>query len=206
MIDDQRLQELGVFTPEGKLTIGYGQHYLFLVGRDDIHGILHYLINNETLELDGNEFGYDDQELNDDILALFKKPSIKVQITLDKTQAGGAHEKQIIAADKAQDPVEFSNSFAIGNSATHQISHTKGMIFVGQGIWVEGSTNLSTSGEGTGISLKADVANPKGWKAQNNTLVVSVNPVGLSRFKAKLDAEHQIAKAQYSNSLLKGVL
>ena len=196
MFDDQRLKELGIFTPEGALTPGYGEHYIFLVGRDDVHGILNYLINNETLELDGNEFGYDDQELNDDILALFKKPSVKVQITLDKTQAGGAHEKQIIAADQAQDPIKFSNSFAIGNSATHQISHTKGMIFVGQGVWCEGSTNLSISGEGVGISLKANVANPKGWKAQNNTVVVSVNAVGLNRFKAKLDAEHQIAKAQ----------
>jgi hypothetical protein len=193
--DDSRLAVFGQWTPEGKLTPGYGDHYIFLVGRDDVHNILLYLITHETLELDANEFGYDDQDLNDAILALFKLPHVKVQVTLDKSQAGGVHEKQIIAADQKQDPTDFNNSFAIGQSATHQISHTKGMVLNGQGLWCEGSTNLSTSGEGVGISLKVG-AQPKGWKSQNNTLVVSANPVGLSRFKAKLDAEHLIAKAQ----------
>lgn len=44
MTDDPRLAELGQFTPEGVLTPGYGDHYLFFVGRDDVHGILHHLI------------------------------------------------------------------------------------------------------------------------------------------------------------------
>lgn len=196
MTDDPLLGELGRFTPEGKLTPGYGQHYLFFVGRDDVHGILHSLITSEKLELAANEFGYDDEELNQDILNLFKLPGIKVQVTLDRSQAGGVHEKKIVAADLAQDPVDFNNSFAIGQSATHQISHTKGMVFLGQGLWCEGSTNLSVSGEGVGISLKADVANPAGFKNQNNTLLVSSNMVGLSRFKTRLDVEHQIAKTQ----------
>lgn len=196
MTDDPLLGELGRFTPEGKLTPGYGQHYLFFVGRDDVHSILHSLITSETLELAANEFGYDDEELNQDILNLFKVPGIKVQVTLDRSQAGGVHEKKIVAADLAQDPTDFNNSFAIGQSATHQISHTKGMVFLGQGLWCEGSTNLSVSGEGVGISLKADVTNPAGFKSQNNTLLVSSNMVGLSRFKARLDVEHQIAKTQ----------
>jgi|ERR1039458_743566 hypothetical protein len=195
MIDDARLAVFGQWTPEGKLTPGYGDHYIFLVGRDDVHNILLYLIQHETLEFDANEFGYDDQDLNDAILALFKLPHVKVQVTLDKSQAGGVHEKAIIATDQAQDATDFNNSFAIGQSATHQISHTKGMVLVGQGLWCEGSTNLSSSGEGAGISLKTD-GQPKGWKSQNNTLVVSANPVGLSRFKTKLSSEHQIAKAQ----------
>ncbi len=197
MTDDPILQErFGKYTPEGTLTPGYGDHYIFLVGRDDVHNILLDLIQNETLELDANEFGYDDDELNTAILNLFKKPSVKVQVTLDKSQAGGVHERDIVAADQQQDPTDFFNSFAIGQSATHQISHTKGMVLMGQGLWTEGSTNLSGSGEGVGISLKVDVNNPKGFKAQNNTLVVSSNKVGLLRFKTKLDAEHQIAKDQ----------
>jgi hypothetical protein len=56
--------------------------------------------------------------------------------------------------------------------------------------------NWSASGEGTGISLKADVANPAGFQAQNNTLLVSTNPTFLARFSAQLDAEHQVAQAQ----------
>ena len=54
--------------------------------------------------------------------------------------------------------------------------------------------------KGTGISLKADVANPKGFKAQNNTLLVSANPVFLARFSAQLDAEHQIGLAQQAKA------
>lgn len=196
MIDDPRLALLGKYTPEGVLTPGFGDHYLFFVGRDDVHSILLELIQKETLEFDMNMFGYDDQGLNDAILNLFKNPNVFVQISLDKSQAAGAHEKAIIDADQAKDPKDFSSSFTILESATHQISHTKGGVLVSQGIWFEGSTNWSASGEGTGISLKADVKNPSGWKAQNNTLLVSTNPVGLLRFKTQLKVEHQIGLKQ----------
>jgi hypothetical protein len=196
MTDDLRLSELGQFTPEGKLTPGYGDHYLFFVGRDDIHGILHYLLPKETLELDMNMFGYDDEELDNDIWGLINKKSVFVQISLDKSQSSGVHEKMILDADNQRDPSDFSNSFCILQSATHQISHTKGGVLVSQGIWFEGSTNWSASGEGTGISLKADIKNPPGFKAQNNTLLVSVNPVGLMRFKTQLKMEHNIGLKQ----------
>jgi hypothetical protein len=196
MNDDARLAILGQYTPEGFLTPGYGDHYLFFVGRDDVHSILLYLVQRETLGFKMNMFGYDDQELNDAILALFKNPGVQVQISLDKSQASGVHEKQIIAADEASDPTDFSNSFCILESATHQISHSKGGVLVGQGVWFEGSTNWSASGEGTGVSLTVDRANPTGFKAQNNTLLVSTNPVGLSRFSHQLDAEHKIGLGQ----------
>ncbi len=196
MTDDPLLQQLAQFTPEQTLNPGYGNHYLFFVGRDDVHGILLHLMNQEKLGLKMNMFGYDDDELNASILNLFKNPSIKVQISLDKSQAGGVHEKKIIAADQAQDPTDFSSSFCILQSATHQISHTKGGIFVGQGIGFEGSTNWSSSGEGQGISLKANVKQPSGFKAQNNTLLVSTSPVFISRFSHQLDQEHTIGLAQ----------
>jgi hypothetical protein len=196
MTDDIRLASLGVFTPEGVLTPGYGDHYLFLVGRDDCHSILHYLIPQERLFFKFNMFGFDDDELNADIMALFQDPGVRVQASLDRSQAGGVHEKKIVALDEQTDPTDFSNSFVILESATHQISHTKGGVLVGQGIGFEGSMNWSNSGEGTGISLKADVKNPPGFKAQNNTLLVSVNPIFLARFSAQLDAEHQIGVAQ----------
>jgi hypothetical protein len=201
MTDDARLAVLGRFTPSGILTPGYGDHYLFFVGHDDVHGILHYLIPKETLWLKLNMFGFDDQELNDDIMSLFKNPSVKVQISLDKSQAGGVHERTILEADKSKDPTDFSNSFCILQSATHQISHTKGGVLLSQSIGFEGSTNWSSSGEGTGISLKADVKNPAGFKAQNNTLLVSTNPIFIARFTARLDAEHQIGLKQHANTV-----
>lgn len=200
MTDDPRLTALAGFTPEGYLVPGYGDHYLFMVGRDDCHSILHYLITHEKLFFKFNMFGYDDDQLNDDIIRLFEDPSVHVQASLDRSQASGAHERAIIARDEQIDPVDFNNSFVILESATHQISHTKGGVLLGQGIGFEGSANWSTSGEGTGISLKADVANPKGFKAQNNTLLVSTNPVFLGRFSAQLDAEHQIGLAQQARA------
>jgi hypothetical protein len=107
--------------------------------------------------------------------------------------------KQIIALDEANDP-DFYNSFVILESATHQISHTKGGVLVGQGIGFEGSMNWSASGEGTGIGLVPSDPRKPGFVTQNNTLLVSANPVFLARFNARLDSEHMIGLAQQSAS------
>lgn len=195
-MDDSKLQSLGQFTPEGKLTPGYGDHYIFLVGRDDCHGVMKYLLSHETLEHDANMYGYDDEELNDLIMKQIENPNMRVQLTLDKSQAGGVHEKKILSADETQDPTGFANDVAIGESATHQISHTKGGVCVGLGLAYEGSMNWSVSGEGQGISLTPGVNSIKGYKNQNNTLVVSANPVFIARFKSRLAMEHSIALQQ----------
>lgn len=192
-MDSVRLLSLENFTPEKHLTPGYGDSYLFFAGRDDVHGILMQLIRAETLGFDFNQFGYDDNDINNLIVSLLKNPNVIVQGTLDKSQAGGVHEKQILNLDETNDP-NFLNSIAIGESATHQISHTKGGVLVGQGIYFEGSTNWSTPGEGVGINLVGTA--PTGWKAQNNTLLVSVNPTNLLRFKTQLAIEHKIALSQ----------
>ena len=71
-MDDPRLARFGQFTPEGSLTPGYGDHYLFMVGRDDVHSILLSLLTSETMGLKFNMFGYDDQDLNDAIMALVR--------------------------------------------------------------------------------------------------------------------------------------
>jgi hypothetical protein len=193
--DDPRLADFGQFTPEGHLTPGYGDHYLFFVGRDDVHGVLLKLLTAETLALKLNMFGYDDDELNKAITELMQNPNVRVQGTLDKSQAAGVHERAILAHDAANDP-NFFNSFVVGQSATHQISHTKGGVLVGQALGFEGSTNWSASGEGTGIKLDPKAKPAPGYKAQNNTLLVSANPVFLSRFSARLDAEHIAALQQ----------
>lgn len=193
--DDPRLAPFGKFTPEGCLTPGYAQHYLFLVGRDDVHGLLLALISAETMGLKMNMFGYDDQAINDAIVALMHNPNVTVQGTLDRSQAGGVHERVILAQDVANNP-DFYNSFAVGTSATHQISHTKGGVLVAQGLAWEGSTNLSAAGEGTGVSLDPAKPAAPGFKAQNNTVTVSANPVFNARFAARLDTEHLVALAQ----------
>ena len=189
MPDDPRLAPLGKFTPEGTLTPGYGDHYLFLVGRDDAHGVLHYLIPKETMTFRLNMFGYDDDQLNGDILTLMANPGVRVQGTLDSSQAGGVHERKILASNLANDP-DFYNSFVVTRSPTGQIAHTKGGVMTALGIGFEGSTNWSKSGEGTGIQLDPAKRPAPGWVAQNNTLLVSANPVFLARFAARLDTEH----------------
>jgi hypothetical protein len=136
-----------------------------------------------------NMFGYDDDELNGAIITLMQDPNVQVQGTLDKSQAGGVHERAILEHDVAENP-DFYNSFVVTSSATSQISHTKGGVLVSQGLGWEGSTNWSASGEGTGIKLDPAVRSVPGYKAQNNTLLVSANPVFLSRFSARLDTEH----------------
>jgi hypothetical protein len=188
-VDDPRLAKFGQYTPEGVLTSGYGDHYLFFVGRDDVHGILLSLLEAETMGLKLNMFGYDDDELNTAIITLMENPNVQVQGTLDKSQAGGVHERAILAHDAVDDP-DFYNSFVVTSSATSQISHTKGGTLTAQCLGWEGSTNWSASGEGTGIKLDPTVKVQPGYKAQNNTLLVSANSVFVSRFSARLDAEH----------------
>jgi hypothetical protein len=202
MSDDPRLAQLAQFTPEGFLTPGYGDHYLFLVGRDDCHGIMHLILTKETMGHSFNAFGYDDEELNADIVTQMKNPNIRVQGTLDYRSSKGVHERDILAADIAQDP-NFFNSVVPGTSATGDISHTKGGVLVAQGIGYEGSMNWSTSGEGVGIVLNG-VQKP-GWKAQNNTLLVTVNPVFVARFSARLNAEHSVALQQQAARLARAL-
>jgi hypothetical protein len=81
-----------------------------------------------------------------------------------------------------------------GRARTGQISHTKGGVLDGI-VAFEGSTNWSASGEGTGINLAAAKQNP-GFKAQNNTLNVYVNPYEIAKFAARVDYEHAVAAAQ----------
>ena len=165
---------------------------VFYVGRDDVHGILKYLLAQCTVSLAFNMFGYDDDELDAVIRNLIDNEHVFVQGTLDKSQAAGAHEKKILAGwDQAE-----RNSFAIGESATHQISHTKGGVIDGLVAW-EGSTNWSASGEGT---IVAPDGSNTGRKAQNNTFAVYLHPVQVARFTDELDHEHATVLQQLTKT------
>ena len=167
---------------------------VFYVGRDDVHGVLMHLFTRVSLSVTMNMFGYDDDDLNNVLMGLVKNPSVMVQVTLDKSQASGAHEKVILGSDVAQDAQGWANDFAVGESSTSQISHTKGGVLDGI-VAFEGSTNWSSSGEGTGINLTAAKQAP-GFKAQNNTLAVYVNSYEIAKFAARLHYEHAVAVSQ----------
>lgn len=166
---------------------------IFYVGRDDVHGVLKWLLARCTRSLKFNQFGYDDDELDAIIRGLVEDKSVFVQGTLDKSQAGGVHERKILATWTPA----MRASFAVGQSATHQISHTKGGVIDGLIAW-EGSTNWSASGEGTGTGTGEPDA--KGVKAQNNTLAIITHPVQVTTFAAELDEEHAVAMHQQQHA------
>src|ERR1700744_4686973 len=99
---------------------------VFYVGRDDVHGVLVHLFSRVRLSVKMNMFGYDDDQLNQIFCGRVHDPTIMVSVTLDKSQASGVHEKTILASDAAKDQAGYAADFAIGQSDTDQISHTKG--------------------------------------------------------------------------------
>jgi hypothetical protein len=144
------LDDLAVYTAEQAFGPTASPDFrVFYVGRDDVHGVLMHLYTRVSLSVKMNMFGYDDADLNNVLMGLVRNPSVMVQVTLDKTQASGPAEKAILGSDVAQDKEGFANDFAVGESSTGQISHTKGGVLDGI-VAFEGSTNWSSSGEGTG--------------------------------------------------------
>jgi len=195
------LLDLQQFTKEAAYSNTASKDFhLFFVGRDDVHDILKYLLSRVRTSLYLNMFGYDDDELNAIIMKKVLDPSVTVVITLDKSQSGGAHEKSLLDADKTHALAAFNTHFTIGQSLTHQISHTKGFVADGK-IGAEGSTNWSGSGEGTGTFLiqgTFHVLGGPGFKAQNNTQTVFTDQDSISRFQAELITEHLAARDQES--------
>jgi hypothetical protein len=176
--------------------------HLFYVGRDDVHNILKHVLSRVSISLYLNMFGFDDGELNDILMKIALDPSITMLVTLDKSQAGGTHEKALLDADRQHNLALFNThfvtkthvqEFTIGQSATHQISHTKGFVADGR-VAGEGSTNWSASGEGTFVVQGS--AGGAGFKAQNNTQSIITDPDTISRFSAELVAEHMVAQKQ----------
>jgi hypothetical protein len=113
-------------------------------------------------------------------------------ITLDQSQAGGVHEKALIEADQKYNLAAFNTHFVIGQSLTHQISHTKGFVADGK-VACEGSTNWSSSGEGTFVVTGQPGG--AGYKAQNNTQSVITDRDTIIRFQTELITEHMIAQS-----------
>jgi hypothetical protein len=189
------LDDLAQYTCEGAFGPTASPDFrVFYVGRDDVHGVLVHLFSRVRLSVKMNMFGYDDDQLNQILIGLVQDPTVMTQVTLDKSQSGGAHEKEILESDAVKDPEGYAADFAVGESDTHQISHTKGGVLDGI-VAFEGSTNWSASGEGTGIVLNQAKEGP-GFKAQNNTLSIYVNSYEIAKFSARLDYEHGVAAHQ----------
>ncbi len=179
------LDDLAQYTNEGAFSgADSPDSRLFLVGRDDCHGVLMHLYSRVSLSIESTMFGFDDEELNDVIWSKVEDPHVVTEFVLDKSQSGGVHEKKIIESDIAKDPEKFAADFVVTTSETSQIVHTKGGILDGV-VGYEGSMNWSSSGEGTGIGLHG-AANATGFRAQENTLMVFTNPIQLAKLAARI--------------------
>jgi hypothetical protein len=192
------LQDLQPYTQEKVYaTTASKDFHLFYVGRDDVHGILRHVLSRVSVSLYLNMFGFDDDELNEILKKIAVDKTITMLVTLDKSQAGGKHEKALLDADRKADLALFNTHVAIGQSLTHQISHTKGFVADGK-VAGEGSTNWSVSGEGAAVGGTFNTK-AAGFKAQNNTQSIITDPDTISRFTAELIAEHMIAQQQTSD-------
>jgi hypothetical protein len=181
------LNDLAKFTKEAAYSTDASKDvHLFFVGRDDVHDILKYILSRVTISLYLNMFGFDDSELNNILMEKALNPAVTMLITLDRSQAGGVHEKALLDADEKYNLAAYNTHFVIGQSATHQISHTKGFV-------ADGSTNWSDSGEGTFVVNGQPGG--KGYKAQNNTQSIITDRDTIVRFQTELIAEHMTAQA-----------
>lgn len=163
--------ELAKFKAEKRFLDGYPPDLrTFWSPRDDVHGMLVALLASVEQSLVINMYGYDDEELDATIRKKLADESIFVQISLDKSQAGGVHERELLKKWKNAD---FGNSIAIGTSSRHAISHLK--IVIIDGVYtVRGSTNWSLAGE----------------QKQDNELTLSRNAVVAAETRAVLDRNH----------------
>lgn len=143
---------------------------------DDVHGALKAIVGSCRRSLVVAMYGYDDDDLAAMIDGLLKNPAIYVQITLDSSQAGGVHEKALLAKYAHE---MTGNSVAIGRSEKGAIMHRKCCIV--DGLWrVTGSTNWSLSGE----------------QKQDNELTVLASASACAEARTVLDIEHDSALQQ----------
>ena len=176
--------DLATYKAEGRFLDGYpDDQRTFFAPRDNVHGLLVAVLSSAQHSIVVNMFGYDDDELNKIIQSKLADVNIYVQMSLDRSQAAGAHEKQILASWNND---AFGNSIAIGTSSVHNaISHLK--IVIVDGVYtVKGSTNWSLSGE----------------QQQDNELSLSRNAVIAAETRAILDLNHDFMLKQMAGTNL----
>jgi len=135
---------------------------------DDVAGALAELIDGAAHSVVVAMFGFDDARLADSLRHKLVAENVFVQLTLDKSQAGGAHEKALLEREDYP-----ASSIAIGSSEHGRIMHMKLCIVDGR-YTATGSTNWSTAAE----------------TLQDNHLVIIDDSVVAAEARSRVDAIH----------------
>lgn len=143
---------------------------------DKVHDVEMWAVRAVQRSYDLAMFGFDDDEKADAIEQLMANANVHVRLTLDGTQAGGVHERLLLAREKYD-----NNDVATGSSEHGRIMHLKLEMIDGVYL-ITGSTNQSISAE----------------TLQDNELTIRYAPLECIEARMRVDAIHQhmLAKAK----------
>ncbi len=165
-------EELGRFKQAGRFPDGYSTTDLtFYAPRDPgVHAVIVWALLQATHTVAVNMYGFDDPHTAAILQGYTENPDIVVTLSLDKSQAGGKSEKELLERFKHD---LIGNSIAIGHSSRGAISHDK--LVVVDGLYlITGSTNWSQGGE----------------QLQDNQLTLSRVPLAAAEARAIIDLDH----------------
>jgi phosphatidylserine/phosphatidylglycerophosphate/cardiolipin synthase-like enzyme len=148
---------------------GYSENLrTFFSPVDQVPQVLQAIVGSAAHSLVIAMYGFDDDALAAIIKDKMGDPNIYVQLTLDSSQAGGVHEKELLASEGYP-----STSVAAGRSEKGAIMHLKMIVVDGIDV-VDGSTNWSAGGE----------------TRQDNQLTVTRDAVHAALARSRIDAIH----------------